>query len=102
MKGLVQILTEIGDDNLRFQVLSRVVTSASRTRANKPGKVTFGTEASSVDGLLDGTREALIVWVDRARLQSVCSESAPREACGDCPYEEGCDAYCAKRDGEQG
>jgi hypothetical protein len=102
VKGLVQILTEIGDENVRFQILSSAVVQASRTRANKPGRVTFGTEASSVDGLLDGTREALIVWVDRARLQSVCSESEPREACGACPYEEGCDAYCAKRDGGQG
>lgn len=71
MKGLSQILTELGDDNVGFQVLSRVVKSASRTRANKPGKVTFATEARCVNGFMDGTKEALIVWVDKAQLHAV-------------------------------
>ncbi len=97
---MVQILAEIGDDNLKFQILSQVVTHASRTRANKAGKVTFAVEAEQVNGFMDGTRQALIVWIDKARLDEVVAEGMPvPDSCAACPYECGCDAYCAKRDG---
>lgn len=69
MTSLAEALAEVGDDNIKFQVLSSSVTNASQGR--KATKITFETENGllSPAELLHGDFKniGLVVWVDRKK-----------------------------------
>lgn len=66
-----RLIADIGDDNVGLQVLSKCFRSAKRGQ-RKPRRTTI---TFSVDdcGFLDGTQEALIVWVPKATLNEVAA-----------------------------
>lgn len=68
---LTQLLSAIGDDNIEFQRLSTSFRELKRSLPNRVTYVSFGTPGQLVNGILDGTKEALIVWVDKARLSEL-------------------------------
>lgn len=77
---LTELLSSIGDDHLEFQVLSKSTLELRRSNRGKVSRVTFGTEESAVNGVLDGTREAIIVWVDSKKLEAAREALASQTA----------------------
>lgn len=63
-KGLVELITEIGNDNLEFQPLDSCITDMKACKGHR--KYTFGSEMGFD---LDGTTKAgFVVWIDRDKL----------------------------------
>lgn len=70
MTGLVELITALGDTNLKFQMLDQ---AGQDYRLTKHGtKVSFLTDGSFDLGGMEQC--GIIVWVDRAKLKEVWSK----------------------------
>ena len=67
-KGLSDLLREIGDNRLTYQVLNQDMTHA-QIRPDH-AKITFATDASFAGAMVRGEKRAFVVWVDEAEAQT--------------------------------
>ncbi len=65
-KTIVDVIEEIGADNLLYQKLSNNMTQYNYKPRSNMGEVTFVTDPSNVDQ----GKEALILWIDKEVLSS--------------------------------
>ncbi len=64
MKGLVEVLAEVGNDNLQYQNVKDSLVSCKLKGGRS--EITLVTDALTPNQVVDGTgKEGLIIWVDR-------------------------------------
>jgi hypothetical protein len=66
-----ELLREIGDDNVQFQVLNNDFSSARETP--KGGQITFGTAPGNVSGMMNNQKRAFVVWMDEGQAQAAAA-----------------------------
>ena len=66
-----ELLREIGDDNIQFQVLNNDFSYANETP--KGGRITFGTAPGNVLGMMGNTKRAFVVWMDEGEAQAAAA-----------------------------
>lgn len=94
---IVELLAEVGVDNLKFQVLSeclcgnlKAISDKKTGRLTGGSQLTFGTSESLGAVAVDQTRDALVVWMDRDKMIAAwtklkaASEKKPRKRGGKC------------------
>lgn len=68
MTGITELVSKIGDDNVKLQVLDQCATRMKYDH-KKGTEITFVTDQPV---LLDGTRDiGLVLWIDREKVKEI-------------------------------
>jgi hypothetical protein len=82
---LPQLLQEIGEDNLQWQLLSQCLHSGDALKNGKGTKLQFVTQEPLGPVALLGTRNAFIVWVDNDRIKPAYEAALKKASLGGGP-----------------
>ena len=64
--GLVELLSSIGEDNIRLQFVNSSFISAKGRKRTQDTEITFATAETNTNELIDNTgKVGIVVWVDR-------------------------------------
>lgn len=70
---IIELLEEVGVDNLKFQILSECLegtqSALPKKSRRKGSKLSFGTEEELGSVAFHFKRDALVVWMDRDKLE---------------------------------
>lgn len=66
-----ELLREIGDENIQFQVLNQDFSKARDTPNG--GTVTFRTAPGNVTAMMGNQKRAFVVWMDEGQAQAAAS-----------------------------
>ncbi|MGL5529073.1 MAG: hypothetical protein ACRDCI_12010 [Plesiomonas shigelloides] len=70
MSGLVELFSEIGNDNLEYQNLISAMEKITKTK-DGASRIQFLTESITPNDVMSGDgKVGIVVWVDRDKFQS--------------------------------
>jgi len=76
--GLSELLAEIGDENIEFQVLNNDTHSLTCRPTGSHDTITFRTAPGNANAMAAGRKRAFVVWLDEAEAQRAATSLRSR------------------------